>query len=253
MLSRTLMLLAGAFVLTAAKPAPTFTGNDRTVSEVIGSAVVEIVKTDKSNSYSKVRAHTVDGTCRAGVNYSPIDTTLTFGNSVLKMAVVVLLNDNTTYNGSCTFAVQLDPVRFATILKSATITLTDNEAPPIVTPPPTNPPAAPLPTGLMPCDGPGHLCPIYGSFAYPPGWKEAPLVIGGYARILRPPIHGGQIVRVIEALDCAKTPAVCQTGDGVNPDTPFYTLPNWLVELVNVPGVRFYESPAEMEGTAPVQ
>jgi hypothetical protein len=136
------LLCLAALVLAApaaaASSPPLFTAPDKTVLENAGSVGVDVLKSAKTTSYSKIRIRTMDGSCKANVNYRPVDVTLTFGNTALKMTVPVGLIDNSAYGGACTFAVTLTPVRFAQVpggYNPTTITVQDNEiAPP---PPPT--------------------------------------------------------------------------------------------------------------------
>lgn len=110
---------------------PSFTAQSVIASEWAASVPVVIVKSAKASSYSKVSVRTVDGTCKAGVDYKPVALTLTFGNSVLKQTVTVPLIDNATFNGgSCTFTLALTSVRFATIKANATVIITENDTAP---------------------------------------------------------------------------------------------------------------------------
>jgi hypothetical protein len=91
------LALIGLMVTTAAT-APVVTVPNVSVMEDAGSAAVNLLK-PKSNSYSKVRLYTVDGTAKAGVDYHAVDVTLTLANSVLKVQQLIPILDNSTYQG----------------------------------------------------------------------------------------------------------------------------------------------------------
>jgi hypothetical protein len=127
------LALIGLMVTTAAT-APVVTVPNVSVMEDAGSAAVNLLK-PKSNSYSKVRLYTVDGTAKAGVDYHAVDVTLTLANSVLKVQQLIPILDNSTYQGDRKFTVKLTCVRFCTLAAStAVVTITDNEAAPAVNP-----------------------------------------------------------------------------------------------------------------------
>lgn len=119
--------------MTLAATPPVVTVPSVTVSENSPSAAIDLFKS-KTNSYSKVRVQTVDGTAKAGVDYRPIDQTLTLANSVLKVEQLIPLIDNSTFQGTRSFTVKLTCVRFCTLKSpTATVTITDDELQPAST------------------------------------------------------------------------------------------------------------------------
>lgn len=131
-----LLLIAAVGVLLFALPAhsastaPTFTLGNVTVLENAGSVQLVIHKSAKANSYSKVTVQTVDGTAKAGVDYQPVNITITFGNSSIAQTVAVPIINNSAYQGSRSFTVKLVPVRFAAVTQApATVTINDDERP----------------------------------------------------------------------------------------------------------------------------
>lgn len=119
-----------------------------TVAENGGSAAFVIHKSAKAKSYSQIRVETVDGTAKAGVDYTPVSTTVTFGNNVVQMAVPITIIDNSVYQGNRVFGVRLTPVRFATLKGSyepTTVTINDDEVAP--QPPTPCPDGSTVPAG----------------------------------------------------------------------------------------------------------
>jgi hypothetical protein len=122
-----------SFDAAGATVPPVVTVPNVTVAENAPSAAVDLLK-PKASSYSKVRVQTVDGTAKAGVDYLPIDQTLTLANTVLKVEQLIPLIDNSTFQGTRSFTVKLTCVRFCTLKAStATVTITDDD---VVAPPP---------------------------------------------------------------------------------------------------------------------
>jgi hypothetical protein len=103
-----------------------------TVAENAGQAVLVLKKSAKASSYSKVRVYTVaGGSCPAGA-FTPLDVTLTVGNSVLTMNQPLKIVDNQAAGGDCTVLVKLAAVRFASVQATpATVTVKDNETAPV--------------------------------------------------------------------------------------------------------------------------
>lgn len=133
MLGLAVFWLANLACAASGATAPVVTVPNVTVAENAPSAAIDLFK-PKASSYSKVRVQTVDGTAKAGVDYYPIDQTLTLANSVLKVETWVTIIDNSTPQPSRSFTLKLTCVRFCTLKAStATITITDDD---VVAPPP---------------------------------------------------------------------------------------------------------------------
>lgn len=135
--------------------APTFDAPSITAAENAGTAPFVINKSAKATSYSKIRVQTVDGSAKAGVDYTPVDTTLTIANNTLHVTVPIPVINNSIYQGNRTFGVRLTITRNG-VLKGAyepvTVTIADDEVAP---PPPT-----PCPDGSIVAAG--ATCPTGG-------------------------------------------------------------------------------------------
>lgn len=141
----------------AAKPIFSFTGTT-TVAENAGQIIVFVAKNAKAPSYSKVNLTTADGTAKAGTDYKAVNATQTVANSQLSVVFAIPIIDNATYQGSRSFTVKLTGIRNADIATpSETITITDNEAPPVTTP--TPPPG----TGWTYCAAENGTCTFSGT------------------------------------------------------------------------------------------
>jgi hypothetical protein len=135
------LLLAIAVMLFAcpvhaASQPPVITVPDVTCVEN-APCTLTVTKT-KANSYSKISLQSVDGTAKAGTDYRSLNATYTLANNQTKLSVPLNLIDNSTYQGSRIFAVRIMVLRFAQVSASyrpTTVTISDDETPPVVTPP----------------------------------------------------------------------------------------------------------------------
>jgi hypothetical protein len=140
-MTRYLLLAATALTASAAHAAnqpPVITVPDVSCIEN-APCTLTILKT-KANSYSKITVATVDGTAKANVDYRPVNSTITLANNATSYKLPLPLIDNSTYQGSRTFAVRITVLRFAQVSASyvpTTITIADDESPPVVQPPST--------------------------------------------------------------------------------------------------------------------
>jgi hypothetical protein len=126
------VLLFAPMVAHATQPPPLIDIPPVTAMENAGSMPFVITKT-KANSYSRVRIQTVDGTAKAGVDYRPIDVTLTLANNATSTRLPVTLIDNAAYQGTRAFSLKLTVLRFGQVPASYTPitgTITDDEAAP---------------------------------------------------------------------------------------------------------------------------
>lgn len=160
------LLLAAALLLqvSAAPPQavvvhssvviPGFTVADAAVREDAGQVAVAIAKSGKAPSYSKVSVTTMDGTAKAGVDYKPVASSVTFGNNQLSAAVPVAIIARPGYQGDRSFTVHILVIRDGAVTRGdATVTIHDSEQPP---PPP------PVQVWTK-CADEGGVCTIVGS------------------------------------------------------------------------------------------
>lgn len=138
--------LVSSPTLAAGVP-PTIDVPDVTCSEASSPCNVTILKT-KSNTYSQVRIQTVDGTAKAGVDYNPVNVTITLGNNTTSYRLPVTILNNSTYQGQRQFALKVTIIRWGQLKGSftpPTATINDDELPP---PPPVScPDGSTVPAG----------------------------------------------------------------------------------------------------------
>jgi hypothetical protein len=188
--------LFAPMVAHATQPPPLIDIPPVTTMENAGAMPFVVTKT-KANSYSKVRVQTVDGTAKAGIDYKPIDVTLTLANNATSTRLPVTLIDNATFQGTRAFSLRLTVLRFGQVPASYTPitgTITDDEAAPA-------PPQPPLglggeaaiadnydPTGgIIPVGGPAPVesNPMLGAFRM--------FCTGGQLRRDDPMVNPGQL------------------------------------------------------------
>jgi hypothetical protein len=123
----------------ASKPsssAPSVSIADVTCAESVGLCTLTITK-GRAKSYSKISVTTIDGTARAGSDYTAINQQLTMGNNTTSATVTVPITDDTAIEGAEQFQVIVKSIRNAVIARSpATVTITDNDT---ATPAPATP------------------------------------------------------------------------------------------------------------------
>lgn len=178
-----LVLVAFAALATSAQAAtaPSFTMAGRIVPENSGPVLLTVLKSNKVNSYSRVRVYTVPGGTCAASRYVPLDIVLQFGNTVLKQTTNLNLVNNSLVDGNCTIRVQLQALRFAIVpLTPASVQVRDDDV--VVVPPPPPPPVL-CPDGTtVPA---GQTCPV----VVPPPtsttqWVNARLLPPNYGRVV---------------------------------------------------------------------
>ena len=128
------LVLAVAILLFAAPghAAPTFTAPSVSCAENAPCNLV-ILKSGKATSYSKLQVQTVDGSAKAGVDYQPVNKTITVANNTLRTVVPITLIDNKLFQPSRTFGVKITAVRNAVIASGyepVTVTITEDDPPP---------------------------------------------------------------------------------------------------------------------------
>lgn len=181
-----LLLIAAVCVLVFAHPAfgatkPAFSIADASAPESAASVTLTISKSAVASSYSKVTVTTADGTAKAGVDYQPVNASITFGNKQLSASVPVPPILRSGYQGNRAFTARIAVTRNGVVSRStATVTILETEQPPTPVPPPPPPPP---PSG---------------------SWVAAPLTVGGYAcnRLQAgttnvPPCGGGVVLKII--------------------------------------------------------
>lgn len=169
-------VLAAAVVpitVALASTPPTFSVQNSGAPETLTYAAVPIVKSAVASSYSKLQVTTVDGTAKAGVDYKPLNVTITVANKQLIASVQVPLIYRPGYQGGRSFTVHVRAVR------NALVTVSDATVTVIETDPQPAPPPAPTPTG---------------------SWVAAPLTVGGYAWLKNQgPCCNGLIVKIVDS------------------------------------------------------
>ncbi len=170
--ARILILLAvmGAFGVWPATPASaachqfTFDRDAYSVSEGAGSVTITVSR-DAGFASSSIRYQTVDGTAKAGQDYSARSGTLSYGAQI-SMSLSVPVTNDATDEPNETFRVRLhDPAGCAPnpsydVDDPSTITIQDNDAPPPPPPSPiptmTTPSASPTATATTPAASPSR-------------------------------------------------------------------------------------------------
>jgi hypothetical protein len=137
-----LVLLIGVMLFAcpahAASQPPIITVPDVTCVE--NASCTLIVTKTKANSYSRIQLTSVDGTAKAGIDYRALNAIYTLSNNQTQLSVPLSLIDNSSYQGSRTFAVRITVLRFAQVAPGyvpPTVTITDDETPPLPPPPST--------------------------------------------------------------------------------------------------------------------
>ncbi|MFZ0254210.1 MAG: Calx-beta domain-containing protein [Gammaproteobacteria bacterium] len=110
-----------------------FSQADLTVSENAGQATITVTRTAGSGGEASVRVTSSDGTAVGGVDYTPVDTTLTWadGDAAPKTFSVPILQDSVVEPDK-TLGLTLSEASGATLgsPSTATLTITDDEVPP---------------------------------------------------------------------------------------------------------------------------
>jgi hypothetical protein len=146
LLSAFLAMLALSSPCLAASVPPSFTISGGSVLETSPTITATLQKSAKASSYSKITITTIDGTAKAGVDFKPIATTLTIGNTTLSTKIAISIIARPGYQGNRTFRIHIAAARFASIaVADATITILETD--PAPTPPAATWIAAPLTNG----------------------------------------------------------------------------------------------------------
>lgn len=103
-----------------------------TVAENAGSVVISINRLNGTDGEAKVRVTTRNQTAFAGTDFTAVDNEITFADGQQSATVAVNITNNSTYQGSRSFAVDIAPVTegLTTENATATVTITDDETPP---------------------------------------------------------------------------------------------------------------------------
>ncbi|SEI13964.1 Calx-beta domain-containing protein [Rheinheimera pacifica] len=103
-----------------------------TVAENAGSVTLTINRTNGMDGEAVVSVTTRNQTAIAGTDFTAIDTILTFADGQESATVTVNITNNSTYQGSRTFAVDIAPVTegLTSGATTATVTITDDEVSP---------------------------------------------------------------------------------------------------------------------------
>ena len=126
-------------VVTAPLPAPTFSIADVTVDEGASNATLTISLSPAATTTSTVDVATADGTATAGLDYTAVSTTATITAGATTTTVQVPINDDTLDELNETFTATLSNASAGTEISAnpgtATVTITDNDAPPSIAAP----------------------------------------------------------------------------------------------------------------------
>ena len=107
-----------------------------TISESAGSIVMNVVRSNGSDGIVVVRVRTVEGSALAGEDFTTVNEEITFNDGESEKAItVIILDDAKDENGTTAFSVVLEGSGVEVTTDTVTITLTDNDDAPIVTPP----------------------------------------------------------------------------------------------------------------------
>ncbi len=124
---------AQTVTITDNDAAPTLSINDVTVSEAAGSATLTVALSNASASTVTVNYATQDGTATAPADYTSTSGTLSFTPGQTSKTITVTIIDDTLYEVSQNFAVNLSSPSNATLAtSSATVSITDNDTAPSI-------------------------------------------------------------------------------------------------------------------------
>jgi hypothetical protein len=119
------------------------TTTQTTISEAAGSIVINIERSNGSDGSAVVRVRTVEGSALVGEDFTTVNEEITFlDGETAKTISIQILDDAKDENGTTSFTVILEGSGVDVTTGSITITLTDNDDAPVVTPPVVTPPAA---------------------------------------------------------------------------------------------------------------
>jgi hypothetical protein len=110
-------LLFAPLAAHAASAPPVIDIPSVTVMENAGSAPVVILKT-RASSYSKINVQSVDGTAKAGIDFKPVNVTLTLANNATSTRLPIAIIDNAAYQGSRQFSLKVAVLRFGQVRRA---------------------------------------------------------------------------------------------------------------------------------------
>jgi hypothetical protein len=112
-----------------------------TVSESAGNIIINVVRSNGSDGVAVVRLRTVGGSALAGEDYTDVFQEITFADGEIQKTInIPILDDTKDEPGTTSFNVVLESSTVEVTTGSVTITLTDNDDAPVVTPPVVTPP-----------------------------------------------------------------------------------------------------------------
>jgi hypothetical protein len=102
------------------------------VAENAGSVTITLNRVNGSDGEAVVNIATRNQTAVAGTDFTALNTNVTFADGQESATVTVNVANNSTYQGSRSFAVDITPVTAGLMIgnATATITITDDETPP---------------------------------------------------------------------------------------------------------------------------
>jgi hypothetical protein len=112
---------------------PTLSVNDVSVNEAAGTATFTVSLSAASGQTVTVNYATANGTATAGSDYTAASGTLTFAPGVTTQTITVTIGEDTVFEGSEAFNVNLSAPSNATITDATGVgTITDNDAAPVI-------------------------------------------------------------------------------------------------------------------------
>jgi hypothetical protein len=148
---------------------PSFTVNDATVNENAGTVTITITKSSMNSQSSTINYATVDGTAKAGTNYTATSGSLTFLDSDMSKTVTVPVLDDGVYSATnLTFSFTISPVTNALVARNGTVSEVNMDAAP---PPPAPTPAPTTASGAS--DTISGNAPIASEFDYNLGLQKS--------------------------------------------------------------------------------
>lgn len=102
------------------------------VAENAGSVTITLNRVNGADGEAVVNISTRNQTALAGTDYTALNSAVTFADGQASATVTINVTNNSTYQGSRTFAVDITPVTTGLEIgnATATITITDDETPP---------------------------------------------------------------------------------------------------------------------------
>jgi hypothetical protein len=125
---------SGTGTITDDDATPTLSVNDVSVNEAAGTATFTVTLSAASGQTVTVNYGTANSSATAGSDYTATSGTLTFAPGVTTQTITVTIGEDTIFEGSEAFNVNLSTPTNATIADSQGVgTIVDNDAAPVVT------------------------------------------------------------------------------------------------------------------------